>query len=270
MICVQNINKYFHRGSVNEVHGIRDLSIDIEQGDFITIIGSNGAGKSTFLSCLAGTHAVNSGTIGVHGTDVTHWPEYKRARLIGRVFQDPLKGTCANGTIAQNMALALKRGKPRGLGRGVKVTDLDLFRRRLQVLGLGLESRLRDRVGLLSGGQRQALTMVMATLVRPDLLLLDEHTAALDPKTAAQMLELTRTIVTDNGLTTLKVTHNMHQALNLGNRLIMMHQGRIILDARADEKSSLTVEALLHKFHTQGEGDISDRMLLNTSRPMHA
>ena len=262
MIRATGLNKYFHRGSVNEVHSIRDLSIDIEQGDFITIIGSNGAGKSTFLSCLSGTHALDSGAIAVDGTDVTRWPEHRRARFIGRVFQDPLMGTCAGGSIAQNMALALKRGQRRGLSRGVKPADLELFRERLRVLGLGLENRLQDRAGLLSGGQRQALTMVMATLVRPELLLLDEHTAALDPKTAAQILELTENIVTAGGLTTLMVTHNMHQALSLGNRLIMMHRGRIILDVRGAEKAGLTVEDLLHKFHSQEDAEVSDRMLL--------
>ncbi len=262
MIRVQAINKFFHHGSVNEVHSIRDLSMDIEQGDFITIIGSNGAGKSTFLSCLAGTHSLDSGSITMAGTDVTHWPEHKRARFIGRVFQDPLMGTCASGSIAQNLALAQKRGQRRGLSRGVKTSDRESFRQRLQVLGLGLENRLQDRVGLLSGGQRQALTMVMATLVRPELLLLDEHTAALDPKTAGQILELTRNIVTEHGLTTLMVTHNMHQALTLGNRLIMMHRGRIIFDVRGAQKTGLTVEDLLDKFHSQADVEISDRMLL--------
>ena len=262
MISAQAVNKYFHRGSVNEVHSIRDLSIDIEQGDFITIIGSNGAGKSTFLSCLAGTHVLDSGSITMAGTDVTRWPEHKRARFIGRVFQDPLMGTCASGSIAQNMALALKRGQRRGLSRGVKPADREIFREQLRVLGLGLEDRLQDRAGLLSGGQRQALTMVMATLVRPELLLLDEHTAALDPKTAAQILELTENIVTAGGLTTLMVTHNMHHALALGNRLVMMHRGRIILDVHGGEKSRLTVENLLDRFHSQGDGELSDRMLL--------
>ncbi|MDY0225284.1 MAG: ABC transporter ATP-binding protein [Desulfomicrobium apsheronum] len=262
MIRVQTINKYFHRGSVNEVHSLRDLSIDIEQGDFITIIGSNGAGKSTFLSCLAGTHALDSGNITMAGTDVTRWPEHKRARFIGRVFQDPLMGTCASGSIAQNMALAQKRGQRRGLSRGVKTGDREAFRDQLRVLGLGLEDRLQDRAGLLSGGQRQALTMVMATLVRPELLLLDEHTAALDPKTAGQILELTRNIVTEHGLTTLMVTHNMHQALALGNRLIMMHRGRIIFDVRGQEKEELTVEVLLDKFQSQADAEVSDRMLL--------
>lgn len=262
MISVQAANKFFHRGSVNEVHSIRDLSIDIGQGDFITIIGSNGAGKSTFLSCLAGTHALDSGRITVAGTDVTRWPEHKRARFIGRVFQDPLMGTCGSGSIAQNMALAHKRGQRRGLSRGVTATDRDFFRERLRPLGLGLEDRLRDPAGLLSGGQRQALTMVMATLVRPELLLLDEHTAALDPKTAGQILELTRAIVAEHGLTTLMVTHNMHQALNLGNRLVMMHRGRIIFDVRGEEKARLTVEALLDKFQSQADAEVSDRMLL--------
>lgn len=262
MISVQGIHKYFHRGSINEVHSIRDLSVEIAQGDFVTIIGSNGAGKSTLLSCLAGTHRLDAGRLVMNGRDVTGWPEHQRAQFIGRVFQDPLMGTCAGGSIAQNMALALRRGQKRGLGPGVRTADKALFGQRLQVLGLGLEHRLDDRAGLLSGGQRQALTMVMATLVRPELLLLDEHTAALDPKTAAQILDLTRSIVADLGLTTLMVTHNMNQALSMGNRLIMMHQGRIILDVRNAEKDALTVETLLHKFHSLQDADISDRMLL--------
>lgn len=262
MISVHAINKFFHRGSVNEVHSIRDLSIDIERGDFITIIGSNGAGKSTFLSCLSGTHAVDSGSITVEGQDVTRWPEHKRASFIGRVFQDPLMGTFGGGTIAQNMALAMKRGQSRGLSKGVKRADKELFQQRLATLELGLENRLHDQAGLLSGGQRQALTMVMATLIRPKLLLLDEHTAALDPKTAAQILELTRNIVAEHNLTTLMVTHNMHQAISLGNRLIMMHQGQIILDARGTDKAKLTVEALLDRFHALQGADVSDRMLL--------
>jgi len=262
VISIQAANKYFHRGSVNEVHSIRDLSMNVEQGDFITIIGSNGAGKSTFLSCLAGTHALDSGSITMGGTDVTRWPEYKRARFIGRVFQDPLMGTCGSGSIAQNMALAQKRGQRRGLTRGVKTSDREFFRQRLRPLGLGLENRLQDRAGLLSGGQRQALTMVMATLVRPELLLLDEHTAALDPKTAAQILDLTRSIVAEHGLTTLMVTHNMHQALSMGNRLVMMHRGRIIFDVRGQDKAGLTVEALLDKFQSQADAEVSDRMLL--------
>jgi putative ABC transport system ATP-binding protein len=262
MISIKSANKYFHRGSVNEVHSIRDLSMDIEQGDFITIIGSNGAGKSTFLSCLAGTHSLDSGSITMTGTDVTRWPEYKRARFIGRVFQDPLMGTCGSGSIAQNMALAQKRGQRRGLSLGVKASDREFFRERLRPLGLGLENRLRDPAGLLSGGQRQALTMIMATLVRPELLLLDEHTAALDPKTAAQILELTRSIVAEHNLTTLMVTHNMHQALTMGNRLIMMHRGRIIFDVRGQEKERLTVEVLLDKFQSQADAEVSDRMLL--------
>lgn len=196
------------------------------------------------------------------GTDVTRWPEHKRARFIGRVFQDPLMGTCASGSIAQNMALAQKRGQRRGLARGVKTADREAFRQHLRVLGLGLEDRIQDRAGLLSGGQRQALTMVMATLVRPELLLLDEHTAALDPKTAGQILELTRNIVAEHGLTTLMVTHNMHQALTMGNRLIMMHRGRIIFDVRGEEKEGLTVEVLLNKFQSQADAEVSDRMLL--------
>lgn len=264
MISIQCISKYFHRGSVNEIHAIRDLSLHIEQGDFITIIGSNGAGKSSFLSCLAGTYSLDSGQIMVRDTNITSWPEHRRARFIGRVFQDPLKGTFGGGTIVQNLSLASKRGQRRGLRRGVRTEDLPWFREQIAVLGLGLEDRLYDRAGLLSGGQRQALTMIMATMVRPELLLLDEHTAALDPKTAAQILDVTRTLVSTHGLTTLMVTHNMQQALDLGNRLIMMHRGTIILDVRDEEKKALTVDALLHRFHCQGDIELSDRMLLGT------
>ncbi|GAB1409538.1 ABC transporter ATP-binding protein [Desulfovibrionales bacterium] len=264
MITIQHISKFFHRGSVNEIHAIRDLSLHIHHGDFITIIGSNGAGKSTFLSCLAGTHTPDNGQILLHNTDITQWPEHRRAAYIGRVFQDPLKGTFGGGTIVQNLALAKKRGQTRGLGRGVRNQDLPFFREQLALLGLGLENRLHDRVALLSGGQRQALTMIMATMVRPELLLLDEHTAALDPKTAAQILELTRTLVSTHSLTTLMVTHNMQQALDLGNRLIMMHRGTVIFDVAGEEKKALTVDALLHRFHCQGEIELSDRMLLET------
>ena len=264
MIRAQAVNKYFHRGSVNEVHSIRDLSIDIEQGDFITIIGSNGAGKSTFLSCLAGTHVLDSGSITMAGTDVTRWPEHKRARFIGRVFQDPLMGTCASGSIAQNMALALKRGQRRGLSRGVKPADREIFRERLRVLGLGLEDRLQDRAGLLSGGQRQALTMVMATLVRPELLLLDEHTAALDPKTAAKVLEATQRIVEKNHLTTMMITHNMRDAISYGNRLIMMYEGHVVVDVSGEEKKNLTVEQLLNLFsRASGSDEADDKLLLS-------
>ncbi len=263
MITLTDCSKYFHRGSVNEVFALNRINLQIGEGDFVTVIGSNGAGKSTLLNCIAGCFFPDSGRILINNHDVTRWPEYRRARFISRVFQDPLLGTCPSATIEQNLALALLRGKRRGLRRGVKARDRQLFRDRLAQLGLGLEERLLDRVGLLSGGQRQALTMLMATMVRPEVLLLDEHIAALDPKTANQILALTRDIVAEQGLTTLMITHNMHHAINFGNRLIMLHQGRIILDVRGEKKRSLTVEDLVRQFYeAQGEELAMDSMLL--------
>lgn len=263
MITVDHCTKYFHRGSVNEVLALNDIGLTVANGDFITVIGSNGAGKSTLLNALAGSFLLDSGTITIGDLNVTRWPEYRRAKLIARVFQDPLLGTCPSATIEQNMALALRRGKRRGLGPGVRTGDRELFFSELAKIGLGLENRLQDRVGLLSGGQRQALTMLMATLLRPEVLLLDEHIAALDPKTAGQILSLTREIVADQGLTTLMITHNMKHAIEFGNRLIMLHQGRIILDVSGEEKSSLSVDDLLQQFYVaQGEELANDSMLL--------
>ncbi len=263
MITLDQCTKYFHRGSVNEVLALDDVSLAIGDADFITIIGSNGAGKSTLLNALAGSFLLDSGTITIADQDLTRWPEYRRAKLIARVFQDPLLGTCPSATIEQNMALAFRRGKRRGLGPGVRAGDREFFYRELSKIGLGLEHRLQDRVGLLSGGQRQALTMLMATLVRPEVLLLDEHIAALDPKTAGQILALTREIVADQGLTTLMITHNMKHAIDYGNRLIMLHQGRIILDVSGEQKSGLSVDDLLQQFYkVQGEELANDSMLL--------
>lgn len=263
MLELKNITQYFHRDSVNEVLALRDIALEVRRGDFICIIGSNGAGKSTLLNCLAGCFFPDQGGIFLDQRDITAWPEFKRAQLIGRVFQDPLLGTCASMSIEQNLALALRRGKRRGLGRGVRRADRELFREKLTLLDLGLEERLQDTVGLLSGGQRQALTMVMATLVRPEILLLDEHTAALDPKTAQQILELTERLVDGMALTTLMVTHNMHQALRMGNRLIMMHRGEIILDISGEEKSRLQVDDLLARFYAlKQDAFSSDKMLL--------
>jgi len=263
MISLAGITKYFHRGSINEVLALEDVSLNVRTGDFITIIGSNGAGKSTLLNCLAGSYPVDEGSISIDSEDVTSWPEHRRAGDISRVFQNPLLGTCASLTIEQNLALAARRGKPHGFGLGVKNRDRDLFQEKLRHLGLELEDRLKDKVGLLSGGQRQALTMLMASMVRPKVLLLDEHTAALDPKTAHQILDLTTLVVSEERLTTLMVTHNMKQALQLGNRLIMMHRSRIILDVEGDEKTRLTVEDLIEQFYTaRGEEFSQDRMLL--------
>lgn len=263
MIRLDNISKYFHKGSVNEVFALNAINLEIEEGDFVTVIGSNGAGKSTLLNCIAGGFFPDSGRLFIAGNNVTGWPEYKRAGLISRVFQDPLLGTCPSATIEQNMALASKRGKRRGLSRGVKSRDRDRFRVELMQLGLGLEERLLDKVGLLSGGQRQALTMLMATMIKPEVLLLDEHIAALDPKTAGQILHLTREIVKSQKLTTLMITHNMKHAISFGNRLLMLHQGRVLLDLSGPEKKNLTVKDLLEHFYkAQGEELAMDSLLL--------
>ena len=263
MISVTGMTKAFNKGDVNEVTALSGVDLEVNDGDFITIIGSNGAGKSTFLNALAGMFFIDAGKIILDGTDITRWPEHKRAGLIGRVFQDPLLGTCAGATIEQNLAVAKKRGLLRGLSRGVKTRDREFFREKLSVLGLGLEDRLKTHTGLLSGGQRQALTMLMATLVRPKLLLLDEHTAALDPKTGAMVLDLTDEIVGSENLTTLMVTHNMNQAIAMGNRLIMFHRGCVVLDISGDEKKNLKVEDLLQRFaDLRGGEGVSDRMLL--------
>lgn len=263
MIEITDLVKTFHHGSINEVLALSGINLQVRKGDFITIIGSNGAGKSTLLNCLAGSHPTDSGHILIDNQDVTHWPEHKRANQISRVFQDPLLGTCGPLSIEQNLALANRRGKSHGLKRGVQKSDRNLFRKQLSQLNLGLENRLKDSVGLLSGGQRQALTLLMATLVKPKILLLDEHTAALDPKTALQVLKLTQQLVADQHLTALMVTHNMRQALQLGNRLIMLHGGQIILDVSGAEKGAMSVEDLLEQFYkVRGEEFVSDRMLL--------
>ncbi|MCK5826353.1 MAG: ABC transporter ATP-binding protein [Desulfuromusa sp.] len=263
MIEINDLVKIFHPGSINEVLALSKINLKVRKGDFITIIGSNGAGKSTLLNCLAGSYSINSGFILIDEEDVSNWPEYKRANQISRVFQDPLLGTCGTLSIEQNLALANRRGKSHGLKRGVKRKDRELFRKQLSLLDLGLENRLKDKVGLLSGGQRQALTLLMATLIKPKILLLDEHTAALDPKTALQVLKLTQQFVDTLHLTALMVTHNMHQALQFGNRLIMLHGGRVILDVSGNEKKRMTVDDLLEQFYkVRGEEFISDRMLL--------
>ena len=263
MIQLSQFTKYFHKGSINQVLALDCLDLAVADGDFITIIGSNGAGKSTLLNCLAGTHEPDDGRLLLNGQDIAHWPEHRRAKFISRVFQDPLMGTCATLTIEQNMALAYRRGSRRGLSIGVKKADRRDFRVALKRLGLGLENRLGDRVGLLSGGQRQALTMLMATMVQPQVLLLDEHTAALDPKTARQILLLTQGIIEEQKLTTLMVTHNMQHALDMGNRLIMLHRGRVILDIQGSEKDALSQEDLVARFYdSQHEAVLSDRMLL--------
>ncbi|THB77760.1 MAG: ABC transporter ATP-binding protein [Desulfobulbaceae bacterium] len=263
MITIESGTKFFHKGSVNEVRALHDINLEIAEGEFVTVIGSNGAGKSTLLNGIAGSFFLDTGSISIGEHEVTRWPEYKRARLIARVFQDPLLGTCPSATIEQNLALAMRRGKRRGLRPGVRVRDRSYFRQELEKIGLGLESRLNDRVGLLSGGQRQALTMLMATLIKPEVLLLDEHIAALDPKTAVQILSLTNEIVAAQSLTALMITHNMRHAITFGNRLIMLHQGSIILDISGKQKKELGVEDLLDQFYrAQGEALATDSMLL--------
>lgn len=263
MLEIKGVYKTFNPGSVNEKHALNGLDIVLNEGDFVTVIGGNGAGKSTFLNAVAGVWPVDAGKIRIDGKDVTALPEYKRAKYLGRVFQDPMTGTAANMQIEENLALAARRGRRRGLRWEVTKGEREKYRDLLASLDLGLEDRLTAKVGLLSGGQRQALTLVMATLVKPKLLLLDEHTAALDPKTAAKVLEITDKVIAENNLTAIMITHNMSDALKHGNRLIMMNDGKIIFDVSGDEKKNLTVEDLLRKFsENSGEAFSDDRAML--------
>ena len=264
MLDMNQVYKTFNAGTINEKKALTGLDIHLEEGDFVQVIGGNGAGKSTMLNCLAGMFPIDQGSIQIDGQDVTRLPEFKRAKLIGRVFQDPMMGTAANMDIEGNLALALRRGERRTLRWGVTNKEREQYRELLKTLGLGLEDRLTHKVGLLSGGQRQALTLLMATLQKPRILLLDEHTAALDPQTAAKVLELSDKIVNENHLTTMMVTHNMKDAIAHGNRLVMMNNGHIILDIAGEEKKKLTVEALLEKFaQVSGSELANDRMLLS-------
>jgi len=264
MLEIRNINKTFNAGTVNAKHALKGLSLTLNDGDFVTVIGGNGAGKSTMLNAIAGVFPVDSGEILIDGMDVTHLPEYKRAQYIGRVFQDPMMGTAATMQIEENMALAARRGKPRTLRAGITKGERAGYREQLAELGLGLEDRMTSKVGLLSGGQRQALTLLMATLQRPKLLLLDEHTAALDPKTAQKVLEATDRIVSQNKLTTVMITHNMRDAIAHGNRLIMMYDGHIVVDVSGEEKKNLTVEQLLNLFSkASGSDEVSDKLVLS-------
>lgn len=263
MLEIKGVYKTFNPGSVNEKHALNGLDIVLNEGDFVTVIGGNGAGKSTFLNAVAGVWPVDAGKIRIDGKDVTALPEYKRAKYLGRVFQDPMTGTAANMQIEENLALAARRGRRRGLSWEVTKGEREKYRDLLASLDLGLEDRLTAKVGLLSGGQRQALTLVMATLVKPKLLLLDEHTAALDPKTAAKVLEITDKVIAENNLTAIMITHNMSDALKHGNRLIMMNDGKIIFDVSGEEKKNLTVEDLLRKFsENSGEAFSDDRAML--------
>lgn len=248
MLELRSLQKTFHPGTVNARVALAGVDLELREGEFVTVIGGNGAGKSTMLNAVAGTFPVDAGQILVGGRDITHLPEYARAKLLGRVFQDPMMGTAPTMQIVENLALAARRGERRGLRWGITKGEQARYRELLAGLGLGLEDRMTTRVGLLSGGQRQALTLLMATLRKPQLLLLDEHTAALDPKTAAKVLELTDRLVAENGLTAMMVTHNMRDAIAHGNRLIMMDGGRIVYDVSGEEKKRLTVEALLSRF----------------------
>lgn len=263
MLTIKNLYKTFNAGTINEKRVLNGLELNLHPGDFVTIIGGNGAGKSTMLNMIAGVHLPDGGSITLDGIDITGLPEYARAKYLGRVFQDPMMGTAADMEIEENLALAFRRGKRRGFSWGITKSEKAEFAELLKILDLGLETRMTSKVGLLSGGQRQALTLLMATLKNPKLLLLDEHTAALDPKTARKVLELTEQIVSKNKLTALMVTHNMKDAIQFGNRLIMMHEGRIIYDVSGEEKKLLKVKDLLEKFESvSGSEFANDRMIL--------
>ena len=264
MLTLKSVRKTFNRGTINEKRALTGVDLHLDPGDFVTVIGGNGAGKSTLLNMIAGVYPLDSGSIVLDGVDISRLPEHKRAKYLGRVFQDPMRGTAADMQIDENLALARRRGKHRGLAWGITKQEKNEYPELLATLGLGLENRMTAKVGLLSGGQRQALTLLMATLTDPKLLLLDEHTAALDPKTAAKVLDLTERIVAERRLTTLMVTHNMNDAIRLGNRLIMMSDGNVIYDVSGEEKKNLTVPDLLRKFEEVSGGELAnDRMLLS-------
>ncbi len=264
MLKITNLQKTFNPGTVNAKTALCGLNLTLNDGDFVTVIGGNGAGKSTLLNAIAGVWKPDYGTIEIDGTDVTKMPEYKRAKFLGRVFQDPMKGTSPDMEIAENLCIAARRGTHRRLRWGFRSNERAEYRELLATLELGLEERLSAKVGLLSGGQRQAVTLLMATLRRPKLLLLDEHTAALDPKTASKVLEITDRLVKENNLTTLMITHNMHDAIAYGNRLIMMHEGKIIIDVSGEEKKNLTVKDLLGLFEkASGSEFANDKVMLS-------
>ena len=264
MLKIENVYKTFNAGTVNEKVALQGLNLHLKEGDFVTVIGGNGAGKSTMLNAVTGVFGVESGKVLIDGVDVTHLPEYKRAKFIGRVFQDPMMGTAATMQIEENLALAARRGKPRTLRIGITKAEREEYKEKLKILDLGLEDRMTAKVGLLSGGQRQALTLLMATLQKPKLLLLDEHTAALDPKTAAKVLDATQKIVEKDHLTTLMITHNMRDAIAYGNRLIMMYNGHIVVDVSGEEKKNLTVEQLLNLFsQASGSDEVDDKLVLS-------
>lgn len=260
---IKDVHKVFNRGTINEKIALNGVNLTLNEGDFVTIIGGNGAGKSTTLNAIAGVWPIDSGRIIIDGTDITALPEHKRAAYLGRVFQDPMTGTAATMGIDENMAIAHRRGQKRTLRWGITKEEKELFREKLATLGLGLEDRMTSKVGLLSGGQRQAITLLMASMREPKLLLLDEHTAALDPKTAAKVLEISDKIIEEYHLTAMMVTHNMKDAIAHGNRLIMMHEGRVIYDVSGEEKKNLKVKDLLAKFEEASGGEFAnDRMML--------
>ena len=264
MLKISHIAKTFNPGTITEKKALLDVDLHLNEGDFVTVIGGNGAGKSTMLNAVAGVFPVDRGTIEIGGVNVTNLPEYKRAAYLGRVFQDPMTGTAATMNIEENMALALRRGRPRGLRWGITNLERQMYREQLHTLGLGLEDRMASKVGLLSGGQRQALTLLMATLRTPKLLLLDEHTAALDPKTADKVLEITEKIVSEQHLTAMMVTHNMKDAIAIGNRLIMMNEGRIVVDVSGEQKQKLTRADLMGLFEKAAGKELDgDRLLLS-------
>ena len=264
MLDIKNVEKTFNSGTINEKKALNNINLHLDEGDFVTVIGGNGAGKSTMLNMVAGVYPVDCGSIVIDGVDVTRLPEYKRAKYLGRVFQDPMTGTAADMQIEENLALAARRGKRRTLRAGITAKERKEYIELLKILDLGLEKRLTAKVGLLSGGQRQALTLLMATLKQPKVLLLDEHTAALDPKTAKKVLDITESIVEKNNLTTIMITHNMADAIRVGNRLIMMHEGQIVVDVKGEEKKNLTIEQLLQLFEaSSGSQFTSDKVMLS-------
>lgn len=263
MLKINGVYKTFNPGTINEKKALNGIDLTLNEGDFVTVIGGNGAGKSTLLNMITGVYPVDCGTITIDGIDVTRLPEHKRAKFLGRVFQDPMTGTASDMQIEENLALAARRGKPRTLRAGITKKEKENFKELLKILDLGLDERLTTKVGLLSGGQRQAITLLMATMQNPKLLLLDEHTAALDPQTAAKVLEITENLVRENNITTLMITHNMKDAIRLGNRLIMMYNGKIVYDISGEEKQKLQVQNLLELFSKVSGGEFAnDRMLL--------
>lgn len=264
MLKITHLHKTFFPNTPNEKKALRGVSLTLEEGDFVTVIGSNGSGKSTLMNCIAGVFHPDKGHILIDGVDVTRMPEHVRAKYIGRVFQDPMKGTAGDMQVAENLAMASRRGKPLSLKWSSKSSQLTEFKEALKELDLGLENRLETRIGTLSGGQRQSITLLMATLVPPKLLLLDEHTAALDPKTAEKVLNLTQKRVSEGNLTTLMITHNMRDALRFGNRLIMMHEGRVVVDVKGEQKKELTIQSLLELFEKASGAEFDDPEALLT------